>query len=383
MSRNPGRHREGFVLPAAIIALVLLATLVVGVLFVATEELRAGRSDVAEQRALTLAEWGIEQTISSWATTRHTALAVGATIRADVPSTTDGDVVAVTVTRTQPRAVWVVARASARDGRALPARRAIGASFRLIGPAFPLRAALTAGGVVVVQSGGAVDGQGDTVTTSRSSWCADDAPASVAGVIAPDSARVCGPSCTGDVPVGITGAPPVAVPAASSSDSVFSAFGEESRSSLTARATVILGPGTFTPRPVASPTTCDATAPLNWGDPAGTTVCADHYPIVWVRGDAVLATGSVGQGILLVDGDLTLDPGVRFAGVVVARDDIIVRGPDATIAGAAFAADADGTDATRVVDGGVIRFAGCAARVAMLGAARLARTPARWWAELR
>ena len=384
MSRTVGRAQDGFVLPAAIIALVLLATLVVGVLFVATEELRAGRSDVADQRALTLAEWGIEQTIATWAATRQTALAVGTTMRADVPSPADGDGVVVTVTRTQRRALWVVARASARDGRALPARRAVGTSLRLIGPSFPLRAALTAAGAVVVENGGTVDGQNDPrVGATRAGWCADDSLATVAGVIAPDSARVCGSDCTGGTPAGVTGAPPVAVAAVGSSDPVFSEFGDESRASLAAGATVILAPERFTPGPVASSTTCDVTAPLNWGDPDGTTACADHHPIVWVRGDAVLATGAVGQGILLVDGDLTLDAAARFVGVVVVRDDIIVRGPGATIAGVAFAANVDGADATRVSDGGVLRFASCAAQVAMLGAARVARTPGRWWAELR
>ena len=383
MRHNPRPRRGGFVLPAAIIALVLLATLVVGVLFVATEELRAGRSDVADQRALTLAEWGIEQAISTWSATRQTALAVGTTMRADVPASAEGEDVAVTVTRTQPRAVWVVAHASARDGRAMPARRAVGASLRLIGPSFPLRAALTAAGAVVVQSGGTVDGQNDPPARTRAQWCAEESSASVAGVIAPDRARVCGSDCAGGVPAGVTGAPPVAAAALGSSDPVFREFGDESRASLTARATVILTPETFSPSPVASSSTCDVTAPLNWGDPDGATVCADHYPIVWVRGDAVLATGAVGQGILIVDGDLTLAAGARFAGVVIARDDIIVRGPGATITGVAFAADADGADATHVTDGGVIRFASCTARVAMLGASRLARTPGRWWAELR
>ena len=141
MSRAGAQRRSGFVLPGAIIALVLLSTLVVGALFVATEELRAGRSDVADQRALTVAEHGIEQTIASWEAIRNTALVVGETARDDVPPTADGDVVEITMTRTQPRAVWIVARAVARDGRPIPARRALGASLRLVGPSFTLRAA--------------------------------------------------------------------------------------------------------------------------------------------------------------------------------------------------------------------------------------------------
>jgi len=386
VSRAVAQRRSGFVLPGAIIALVLLSTLVVGALFVATEELRAGRSDVADQRALTVAEHGIEQTIASWEAVRNTALVVGETVRDDVPPTADGDVVEVTMTRTQPRAVWIVAHAVARDGRPTPARRALGASLRLVGPSFTLRAALTAAGAVTVESGGVIDGQNGqngTPAVVRAAWCAGESAASVAGVMAPDTARVCGAECTGGVPPGVFGVPAVAMEALVSSDSVFRAFGDESRISLAARASVVLGAGTLTPRPVVSGAKCDVTVALNWGDPDGATPCADHYPIVWVRGDAVLAAGAMGQGILLVDGDVTIEAGARFAGVVVASDDVIVRGDGAEIVGATFAADADGADGTRVSDGGAIRFGRCAARAAMLGASRLVRTPGRWWAELR
>ena len=387
MSRSDAARRRGFALPGAIIALVLLSTLVVGALFVATEELRAGRSDVADQRALTVAEHGIEQTIASWRAIRNTALVVGETVRDDdVPPTADGDVVEITMTRTQPRAVWIVAHAVARDGRPTPARRVVGASLRLVGPSFTLRAALTAAGAVTVESGGVVDGQdgqNGTPAAVRAEWCAGESAASVAGVMAPDSTRVCGAECTGGVLPGVFGVPAVAIEAPVSSDSVFSTFGDESRISLAARASVVLGAGTFTPRPVVSGAECDVTVALNWGDPDGATRCADHYPVVWVRGDAVLAAGAVGQGILLVDGDVTIEAGARFVGVVVASDDVIVSGDGAEIVGATFAADADGADGTRVSNGGAIRFARCAAHVAMLGASRLTRTPGRWWAELR
>ena len=382
MSRAVAVRRSGFVLPAAIIALVLLSTLLVGALFVATEELRAGRSDLADERALTAAEHAVEQTIATWPASRNTALAIGETIRVERGATVDGDAVEVTLTRTQLRAVWVVARASAADGRPIPARRAVSASLRLSGPTFPLRAALAAAGAVTVQ-GGMVDGRNEAPGGARAEWCTTESPASVAGVIAPDSTRVCGAECTGGVPSGVTGVPPLAVVAVATSDSAFNTFGDESRSSLAARATVVLERGSFTPRPVVSAETCDVRAPLNWGDPDATTPCRDHYPIVWIRGDAMLAAGAAGQGILLVDGDLTLAPGARFVGVVVASDDLIVQGPGATIAGVAFAADADGADGTRVLDGGAIRFDSCAARVAVLAAARPGRTPERWWAELR
>ena len=71
------RVRRGFALPTAIIALVLLSALVAGALFVSTEELRAGRGDVADQHALSTAEWALERAISDWDARRNTPHLVG------------------------------------------------------------------------------------------------------------------------------------------------------------------------------------------------------------------------------------------------------------------------------------------------------------------
>jgi Tfp pilus assembly protein PilV len=376
------RSQRGFALPSAIITLVLLSTLVVGVLFVATEELRAGRSDVADQRALALAEWGVEETIRRWDSQQNTTLAVGTTVAAALPATIGGDRVDVTVTRVQQRAVWIVARSAVSDGRAIPARRTIGVSLRLVGPSVPLRAALTSGGAVTVRDGGMVSGYDVTPPGSHSGLCAEALP-EVAGIVAPDSTRVCGSECTGTVPEGVVGMPPIGIGGAQGSESTLASPRDTVPESFTSGATYTLEAGTITARPLVAGDVCDITNAFNWGDPGGASPCAHHFPVVWVRGSAVLAAGSVGQGILLVDGDLQLEPGARFVGVVIAADDIIVRGPGAEIVGVALARDADSADGTLVADGGTIWFSSCGAQVALLGAARLAHTPSRWWAELR
>ena len=97
----------------------------------------------------------------------------------------------------------------------------------------------------------------------------------------------------------------------------------------------------------------------------------------------MLAAGSVGQGFLIVDGDLRLDAGARFVGVVIVGDDLAVSGAGAEIVGSARGADVDAADGSVVSDRGAVRFSGCAIRRATLGAPRLARTPVRWWSELR
>src|SRR5688500_1489721 len=289
VSRMSGSSaRRGFALPVAVITLVLLATLIDGVLFVATEELRAGRSDVAEERALAAAERAIDDAIAQWDPLRNTAMDVGTVVVAPAPAVSSGDRVDVTIARTQPRSLWIVARAESQDGRAIPARRAVAASLRLAGPSVPLAAALTAGGAVSVDDRSAVVGFGASPSPRHAQLCADAPPRSAAGVLAPDTTRVCGPTC-GDVLTGVTGSPPVDQSIVAPEDSALGRFGGEPYATLATRAMLVVDGGSVVPRPVVADGVCDVTNPLNWGDPGGATGCRDHFPVILVRGSAVLA----------------------------------------------------------------------------------------------
>jgi len=153
--------------------------------------------------------------------------------------------------------------------------------------------------------------------------------------------------------------------------------------SLVRRASIDLPGGTMTPRPTDGEASCDLADPLNWGDPGGTSPCGDWLPVIHVRGSVVLSAGAVGQGILVVDGSVRVEGGARFVGMVIARGDVAVSGIDAEIAGAVFAAPGGSGAASRITDGGSIRFEPCAVQRASMMAARLVRTPERWWVELR
>ncbi|MBX6362833.1 MAG: hypothetical protein IRZ00_03100 [Gemmatimonadetes bacterium] len=132
--------------------------------------------------------------------------------------------------------------------------------------------------------------------------------------------------------------------------------------------------GTIRLAPAVGAAGCDRTAPGNWGDPtAPTAPCADYAPLVFAPGDLHVA-GGVGQGILVVAGDLVLDFGTTFVGP------ILVAGNVAAASGVAL----DG--ALRA--GGAVRWNGSARRRACPlvraltrapGLARPFRPPGRWW----
>lgn len=373
------RRRPGFALPAAIMALVLLSALVAGALFVATGELQSGQGDTADQRALAAAEWALDRAMLEWDVQRNTLQAVGATTVTDEPGPSPNERMVVTTTRVQRLAVWMTATATSGDGRSIPVHHTVAASLRLVAPTVAVRAALTSFGSVTV-NGGLVDG---AVISSRDSAtfvdttgvCRDRAGAGIASI---DTSQVTCVTCS-STSTGIFGSPPIdAISALDSASNV-----DVMLATLATRATTTLPGGTFVPRPSARGDACDRQDVLNWGSPLGVGPCTNWFPVVHVRGAAVLAAGSVGQGILIVSGRLRVEANARFEGIVIASGGIDVDGAGAEINGAAFAGDADSAGGARVSNGGAIRLATCALRRALLGTARLERAPGRWWAELR
>ena len=378
MRRLRTRSRRGFALPAALFALVLVSAFVAGALFVATEELRTGREDGADQRALAAAEWALDRAILSWDPRRNITQPIGRTDTIAAEYGAPNDTTLVTATRVQRRAVWLVATATrGGDGRAIPARHTVAASLRLVNVSFPAAAALTSTGGVVVD-GGVVDGRVGA-TPGDSAGCPE--ASSAAGIRVPDVSRVTCPLCGGSSGSGIFGLPPI--DSSGITDSTFAVVVNAMIASLVRRASIDLPGGTIAPRPTSGIASCDLADPLNWGDPGGRSSCGDWLPVIHVRGSVVLAAGAVGQGILVVDGGVRVEGGARFVGMVIAQGDVVVSGLGAEIAGAVFAAAGSAAPVSRVADGASIRFDPCAVQRASMAAARLVRTPERWWVELR
>ena len=370
--------RTGFALPAAIMALVLLSALVAGALYVSTEELRSGRGDTQDQRALAAAEAALDSATLAWDPRRNTADSIGARREVTMGGAAPNATVSVLAVRVQRRAVLMAASASATgDGRAIPSRHTVAASLRLVGPRVAVRAALVTPGAVVID-GGTIDASDTATPPDGSRVCPVSQPAPA--VVVPDVARVTCTGCAADLSPAVRGSP--AVDASGAVDAVPD-LGDETLATLATRATIDLPAGTFAPTPSAAAGDCDRADRLNWGDPSGRTSCADWYPIIRVRGDAVIAAGGAGQGMLLVDGSLRVEAGARFVGVVIAGGAVTVDGPSAEVDGVVIALGADVTSPSRVVNGGAIRYASCAAWRATLGASRLVRTVGRSWVELR
>lgn len=376
------RHRRrGLALPAALVALVLIALCIAGSAFLALQEARTASGGLAERRALEAAEYGVAAVLRDWVPqwslttsagdtlpTRHHALAGGASAR-------------VRVTRLTVTTFLVWSEGTAGGATAdREARRVIGAVLRLDAPAAVPVAALTVRDSARITGTALVSGM-DTVTVPGGLCTA--APAPAPGVAAADTTRVCHGSCPAAGGI-VSGIPPLAADSLAADPLRYDATAGGAWATLAARADILLPPNaTITPLPVAAGGVCQPSAPGNWGDPTPGAACADWLPVIWAPGDVTI-TGGTGQGLLLAAGDVHLEGGARFAGVIVAGDDLVTGSGGGTVIGAVLAGDLTTAagDYTNVGDGAMVRWSACAVGRALFGSAPPVRLMERWWAEL-
>ena len=119
--------------------------------------------------------------------------------------------------------------------------------------------------------------------------------------------------------------------------------------------------------PRESGVTCDKSFKKNWGAPESPGhPCFDYFPIIHAKGDLRIRDGvGIGQGILLVDGELRIEDSFTFYGIIITAsvDPRRTRFEDhVTIYGGLIAGEE-----VRVEDGAEVRLSQCAADRALAG----------------
>lgn len=122
--------------------------------------------------------------------------------------------------------------------------------------------------------------------------------------------------------------------------------------------------GQIKPHTTGGGAECWVTPWKNWGDyedPDG--VCGDHFPIIHRTGDLTIQNGSGGgQGILIIDGDLTIDTDFEFYGIIIVKGDIHISA-DVQIFGAMIS----GGDVHLTDDAPKVQYSSCAVERSLLG----------------
>ncbi len=343
---RPGsRSERGIALVATFFVLVVLAALVAGLFFAALQAFRVGRNAAGERQAFDAAEAGLAAALGGLDAVGLGVLAAEDTVVYSGSAPGRAGSYAAVVQRLNSELLLVRSRGRDAGGSS---ERALAMIARLIALPLHLPAALVSSGSVEVGPSGTVDG-GDVAPDG---WSCPAGSDTVAGVAIGDRSALVVAGC--EERDCIRGAPAVLPDTA-----------------IRGQAVPILGEGVWT----ALLGLADTVRPGgDLGDAGGA------LPIRYVPGSLVL-NATYAEGILLVDGDLVLDGGAEFAGLVVARGRLSLRGGGGKIMGAAVAA---GASVGWPAGGGpaAVVHSGCVLRQVAASTARPQRLAERSWAAI-
>jgi len=369
---NPLRSRRGIALPIAIFALVIIGALVAGAFFVGFQEQRVGHNTIKSQQAFAAAEAGAEAQVASWVPGRMNAMAVGSTA-AFVGTLAGSDGwFRGGVTRLNGQLFLIRSDGFNADSSA---RHRVGLIVRLNPIELGVRAALTTRDSVELGDAAFVDGT-DHVP---SGWTGCDSLPAVAGIRSPDSTEVTANG--GGVSAYVSGSPRVARDTTVNA-ATLTTFGDATFADLAALATVTIGSG---PHTGMSPSlngdgACNTADANNWGDPHTSGPCSTYFPIIYAPGGTKL-TGGYGQGVLVVNGNLSVSGGAEFFGPVIVKGGISSTGAGGRLNGGVIAANVN-LENQKLFGAATVRYSSCALLRALTNSAPAALLRERSWVDL-
>ncbi len=379
------RDERGMALAVAIFALVVVGALVAGAFFAGTQEQRVGENQRRVFTSFGVAEAGVQERVMSWDPTtmnkRATYPADSVVIGPNAPTPNGtgsyggysykvgSNVFLIDVTgRDNASAAGVIAGGGG-------ARQRLGMITRIAPVDFGIHASLTTQGGVSLSGNADVNGN-DQIPTG---WVSCDPPGTAQAGIRDPGANV-GTTGNGSV----QGTPPVVNDPTINNNS-FTTFGGATYAQLAARANITLGPGTYKTNPnFGGPTGCDKSDLLNWGDGLNPlSACGNYFPIIHITGDATV-NGDQGQGILLVDGTLSVQGSYQFFGIAIMQNDLRTSGGGSTDAhfwGGVMAKNADLS--TQNLSGkATLNYSSCSILTALQATSAVSMMRSRGWVQL-
>jgi hypothetical protein len=372
---SAGTASRGFALAIAVFALALIAALLAGVFFAALQELRIGRNALGAERAFEAAEAGVATTIGIWDPARYNSLGPGRTAGLGGLLPLNSGSFTGAVTRLDETLFLV--RATGTDA-AGSGRRSVAQVVQLVPPAVASGAALSVSDQLELAGASLVSGEDE----SPEGWSCAPATAS-AGARVPDPSRVSTAGCSNasclDGEPAVIADSTIGIPFTRPDEAAaWRSLVERAARTYPADAGSLSAIG-----PRGTATSCDSSAAENWGEPASPPVvrgCADYWPITYAAGDLRIEGGS-GQGVLLVAGDLVIEGGFEFRGVLLVRGRLSILGPGGRISGSVRAASAR-LDPAGPGGRAEIRYSSCVVRAALLRNASVRPLTPRGWVEL-
>jgi hypothetical protein len=373
-------NERGMALAVALFALVVIGTLVASTFFAGRLEQQSGENTLYTNQATEAAEAGISDVLGSVRPATLLSLAAGGPA-ADLGTVSLGS--RVDVSRQLSRltsSVFLIRSVGTRRnaaGGAL-ATRTEGTMVRLVTPKLTIRGGLAAIGQISVTGNATVSG----IDTTPPGWLtapAVDCPpeADKPGVTYNGSLTQTGSSV-------ITGSPPKQADGTLNSGNL---LGNTTFDQLKALTTLVLTSNIsgLAPATTGTPPVCNTAVQSNWGEPVDkTNPCFDYFPIIYHYGDLSISGSGMGQGILLVEGNLNVQGRISFFGPVIATGAVDVRGTgsdDVKFYGGIVASDVQ-LDDSRLSGNATVLYSSCANRRALQGSGVVTRLAERGWVQL-
>lgn len=368
-------HNErGLALLMSIMAIIVVGGLLVGTVTAARLENRQAHNTGEMAQAFAVTELGIAETMANWYAGNWNSMAVMEEVPISGSAPQGAGSYSGNVRRLSQELFFLdVTGVSARGG----ARQRLGTFVKLRPLNVDIEASLTIRGNVVRRGNGAING----TDAPPAGWGACTASEDKAGI------RVSGPGLVddGNCESCIEGNPRIQEDPSMDDDTFFT-FGDLDWASITSMATKT---GFTLENPHVEPSfngdgSCNTGDVENWGDPLNPgSTCAGYFPIIYAPGDLNLNFG-VGQGILLVEGDLSVQSRFEFYGIVIVRGKLKTQGGGAGaihFRGAVMAANVDLED-NEIAGNAQIQYSSCAVQRAEMSAGLGAQLRSRGWLQL-
>ena len=314
------RGQEGFVLPAAIFALLIMSIVAITALVTTDNERVASRAVRESGAALYAAEAGVNEVWATWPDSLVAGLQPGDSLDLGWPTLDNGASYRAVIRRVdnggqKVYALLVEGRGAGPLGGQSVVSLGLAASDYELGVC--CAGSVTGRGDMVVKDNAWVDGH----STTPSGWgsVCPDSSEHKPGVVWNDTTDI-----QIQAPGGILGEPPqVQDPLP---DSAFQYFNGQTWDELTAMADIVFSGDKIRPQPKVTGGSCDTSVNTNWGSDDPNNPCFDYFPIIYLQGEVKVDADSYGQGVLLVDGGsstqagaLRLRPDVRFNGIILVK----------------------------------------------------------------
>ncbi|HYV97427.1 MAG TPA: hypothetical protein VE967_08250 [Gemmatimonadaceae bacterium] len=377
MQRIRRGNRRGIALTLSLMAMVAIAALVTGIMMTVQLETRTAEAQRRQNQSLAVADAAAGEVVALWQAGGYNNLATGASTALTGTSPNGTGTYTGSVSRINSELFLV--DITGKDNKSA-AKQRIGIMVKLRRLTFDANAALTTRGPGKIGGSTQIDGS----DTRPWSTC-PPAGAAKPGIRHPNTSELnfigaCnGASC-------VTGSSPSVQQDATVNDNTFFSYGDFDWAALSQNANYIFAAGTINGMaPTVTSGVCNIGSNQNWGEPHESGVgyvsqCRSYFPTVFINGDGHI-TGGRGQGILMVNGDLTVDGGFEYDGIVLVRGHLTSGGTGAHVTGGILAANID-LEQESVLGNAIFQYSTCALSAVQNGGAAGAQMRSRGWMQL-